>query len=58
MKIIKTDKHNMECISDILVCENITEYYGKSIIYYLNITYSGDFYELVENDYELFVFEP
>jgi len=62
MKIIKTDNFDRDCISDVLIAENVNEYYGKFITGVLNKKYSGehspDFYRLVQDDYKLYKWEP
>ena len=62
MKIIGVDNFDTEIVSDILVCDNISEYYGKQIVKFINDTfckdYSSYFYKLVEDDYKLYKFEP
>ena len=61
MKIIRVDNYARENVSDKLVCENVNEYYGKHIVEFLNNKFSGehspDYYELVEDDYKLYIFE-
>lgn len=62
MKIIKVDNFDRENHSDILVCENVNEFYGKAIVGFLNDKLSGpsipDYYRLVSDDYKLYEFEP
>ncbi len=62
MKIICTDNFDRESVSDRLVCSNVSEYYGRSIVDSLNDKLSGNesfnFYRLVDNDYELYRWEP
>ena len=62
MKIIMVDNFNRENVSDTLIAENVSEYFGKKIVKYLNNTFSGDtspdYFKLVTNDYKLFTFEP
>jgi len=62
MKIIKTDNFDRDYVSDKLVCENVNQYYGKHIVDFLNNKFSGDnssdFYKLVEDGQELYVWEP
>ncbi|PYE51534.1 hypothetical protein DFQ00_102328 [Paenibacillus barcinonensis] len=62
MKIICKDNFNRESENDNLICENVSEYYGNMIVDILNEKLSGDhssdYYELVDNDYELYRWEP
>lgn len=62
MKIIQIDNFNRDYISDVLVAENLSQYYGKMIlgllIKYNTSESSPHYYRLVEDDYKLFVFEP
>lgn len=59
MKIIAIDNFDRDWVSDILVCENVNEYYGKKIVDYLNkeVGDSQNFYILKEDDYKLYVYE-
>ncbi len=61
MKIIQIDNFDRDYISDVLVCENVNEFYGKIILDFLNKNHSTDtgqnYYRLVENDYKLYTFE-
>lgn len=61
MKVIGKSNHDKETDSDTLVCENVTEFYGKKIVKALNAEvsdYSSTFYVLVADDYQLYVWEP
>lgn len=62
MKIIRKDNYDREWISDKLICENVDSYLGEKIVDFLNDKYGGDnsdnFYDLVEDNYELYVYEP
>lgn len=56
MKIIGISNFNLDYVSDILIAENVNEWYGKRIVKFLqNECTSQDTYfpELVEDDYEL-----
>jgi hypothetical protein len=61
MKIICVDNYSRDTIDDVLVCENVNEYYGKFLVDQLNARLSGehspDFYRLVENDHKLYKYE-
>lgn len=62
MKIICVDNFDRDDKCDKLVCENVSEYYGKYMTEFLNNKFSGDYapdyYRLVEDDYKLYVWEP
>lgn len=57
MKIINRDNFDRDSVPDKLVCENVSEHYGKQIVKHLNETWSGDhspdWYVLVEDDHKL-----
>jgi hypothetical protein len=61
MKIIQVDNFDREYKSDVLVAENVHEFYGKHIVNFLNDKFSGDhapdFYRLVPDDHKLYEFE-
>jgi hypothetical protein len=60
LKIINVDNFDTETRSDILVCENIGEFYGKDIVKFLNQRGglgSMDYFKLVPDDYVLYVWE-
>jgi hypothetical protein len=59
MKIIGVDNYARENVDDILVAENVSEYYAKLIVKKLNI--GGDesrFYKAVNDDYVLYEYDP
>lgn len=61
MKIISVDNFGRDNISDILIAENVNEYYAKLIIEKLNSNdneHSYNFYRAVNDDYSLYVFDP
>lgn len=59
MKIIRVDGFDRENVSDILICTNIAELVGKLIVKLLNDhSPESDFYKLVDDDHELYRFEP
>jgi hypothetical protein len=62
MKIINVDNFDRDSVSDKLVCENVSEYYGEIIVDFLNdrlsSEHSTDFYKLVDDDHKLYVWEP
>ena len=62
MKIIITDNFDRESEDDHLLCDSVSEYYGKLIVEFLIDShcsdYSPNFYKLVEDDYKLYTFEP
>lgn len=62
MKIICVDNFNREYISDRLVGEGLNDLEGQIAVDALNAKFSGKqssvYYELVPDDYELFIFKP
>jgi hypothetical protein len=61
MKIIGISNYCLDSVSDILIASNVNSYYGKMILKALNEDiHEGDTYfpRLVEDDYELYVWEP
>ena len=61
MKIIATSNFDNESVSDLLIAENINEYYSILIADYFNSRIKYDdkyFYKPVMNDYKLYKFEP
>ena len=61
MKIIRVDNFERTIVDDVLVCENINEYYGMFVVEFLNKKFSGDFdpdyFELVEDNRMLYAFK-
>ena len=61
MKIIATDNFDRELYSDKLVCENISKFYGIKFTKILNDETNDNsqwYYKLVEDDYEIFIYNP
>jgi len=62
MKIICEDNYNREHISDVLIAENVNEFYGKIIVKFLLSKYTSrttsEYFKLVEDDHQLYVFTP
>lgn len=64
MKIIEVDNFDGEGpnSNDVVVAENVHDYYGPKIVEWLIEKYSGDYsssyFRLVEDDYKLKRFEP
>ena len=62
MKITQVDNFNREDVSEILIAENVSEYWSARIVMLLNDKYSGDntsFYcQAVTDDHKLLVYEP
>ena len=62
MKIIVISNFNNESISDVLVAENVSEYYVKYLVEFLNSRFGGDsspnYYQAVSDDHKLYEFEP
>lgn len=61
MKIVKVDNFDRDTYDDVLICDNINEYYGKIVVEALNNKLSGDrsdaYFRLVEDEYKLYKFE-
>lgn len=61
MKVIAVSNFNNETMSDILVCENVNQYWGERIVEMFNRAageHSARFYRLVPDDHVLYVWEP
>jgi hypothetical protein len=61
MKIIETSNFDLDYVDDVLICENVNNYYGSLIVDFLNkdITSSSpNYYMLKEDNYELHKWEP
>jgi hypothetical protein len=61
MKIICVDNYDREYYDDVLIAENVHDYYGEIIVNLLNNREHGDsddFFKLVPDEYKLFKFEP
>jgi hypothetical protein len=59
MKIIGVDNLNREHISDVLVAENLNDYYAQLIVQLLNAIPNQDYYyRAVEDSGQLYKFEP
>ena len=58
MKIIAIDDYDRENVSDLLVCENVHEYFGEDIVKLLNTKPGQNFFKLVSNDAKLYKVEP
>jgi hypothetical protein len=61
MKIICVDNYDRDTVDDVLVCENVNEYYGKIIVGLLNDKLSGEhssgFYKLIDDDHKLYKYD-
>lgn len=61
MKIIAVDNFDRETRDDVLVCENVNEYYAERIVNFLNIKYSGEhesrYFKAVKDDFKLYKYE-
>ena len=56
-KIIGIDNFNRDNVNDILVCDNLTEYYGRKILnFLLSDTHANSpyFYQLVDENHKLY----
>lgn len=61
MKLICKDNYNRESISDSLIAENVSEFWANQIKTALNDKMgenSSTFVDAVQDDYELYQFEP
>jgi hypothetical protein len=61
MKVVGVSNHGSETTDDILVCENVSEFYGKKIVEALNESaddHSRYFFKLVDDAYELYEWTP
>lgn len=61
MKIIRIDNFGRECISDVLVAENVPEHYADRIVAALNYSINpnnDDYFVIKPDDYKLYTFEP
>lgn len=62
MKIIRVSNFDDPTISECLVCDNVALGYSEALVENLNRTFSGPiadyFFELVEDDYVLYKFDP
>lgn len=60
MKIIKVDNFDREGLigNDILIAENVNEYWGNKIVNKLNESEFSEYFKLVTDDYKLKRFEP
>ena len=63
MKIIAVDNFDRDTKSDVLIAENVREFYAEHIAQALNEKfspgdYSQDFFKAVEDNYKLYKFIP
>jgi len=62
MKIICVDNFDRETVNDVLVAENVNEYYGKKIVKLMQTHLASDngfdWFKLVADDYKLYEFDP
>lgn len=62
MKIIMIDNYDRETIDDVLIAENISNFYASCVVEALNAKYSGDrspyYFALVKDNHKLHKFEP
>lgn len=60
MKIIGVSNFDNETTNDILICENISPEFDKVIVNLLNrkFQFQGYFFKMVDDDYQLYKFEP
>lgn len=61
-KIIKVDNYDRENVSDVLICENINDFYGRQVVEDLIARWGGDntpnHFKLVPDDHKLHIYEP
>ena len=62
MKIIGMDNFNREHISDILIAENVSDYWAQRIVKHLNEKYDGEhsphFFKTITDHEKPYKFEP
>jgi hypothetical protein len=62
MKIIRKSNFDKESINDLLIAENVNEFYLSIIVDALNNKFSGiyapNYFQAVMDDYKLYVWEP
>lgn len=61
MKIIRQDNFNREMVSEVFVAQQLSVWYADLIVELLNSkesVNSPDYYKVVEDDYELYEWEP
>ena len=62
MKIIRTDNFDRESVSEYVVAENLSPFWGETILRVMieNLTSDNepDWFKLVEDDYQLYEFDP
>jgi len=59
-KIIGVSNFNLDTVNDILICDNMSKYYGEKIVKLLeNDVHDSDTYypKLVKQDYKLYKFQ-
>lgn len=61
MKIVKVDNFGRDTVDDILICENVTGFYGEMMVNALNNALSGEhsdsYFRLVSDDYKIHKYE-
>ena len=61
MKIISVDNFDRDNVSDQLIADNVSEYYGAVMVQALNAKYGDDhsdwFFHIVPDDYKIYEFE-
>lgn len=62
MKIIKKDNLDRYVVSDILIAENLTEFWAERICSFLNEEYAEDFgpdfFAVEKDEYLLYIYNP
>lgn len=60
MKIIGKSNFDNQSVGDILICNNVDEFFGQKIVDFLNLSDGQDaeyYYRLVSDDYKFYSFE-
>jgi len=62
MKIIRKDNFDRDTVSEHLIAENVSPFYGRIIVEALNEELSGDnapdYFKLVPDSHKLYTYEP
>jgi len=53
MKIVQIDNYSRESAADILIAENVNEFFGKMIVDFLNERPGESYFILEKDDYRL-----
>lgn len=61
MKVVIVSNYNNEQVDDVLFCKNVSHEIAKKIAWLMNNSISDDhpdYYEVKEDDYKLYKWEP